>query len=98
MFKNFLVLLRPYQYTKNLFIFAPLFFHFVYTKNIGGYELFDVLFLVFLSFVLFCFLASGVYIFNDLKDIEADRAHPKKKNRPLASGAISKNTAIAISE
>lgn len=96
MFKNFLVLLRPYQYTKNLFIFAPLFFHFVYTKDIGGYELFDVLFSVFLSFVLFCFLASGVYIFNDLKDIEADRAHPKKKNRPLASGAISKNTAIAI--
>lgn len=36
MFKNFLVLLRPYQYTKNLFIFAPLFFHFVYTKDIGG--------------------------------------------------------------
>lgn len=56
MFKNFLVLLRPYQYTKNLFIFAPLFFHFVYTKDIGwGYELFDVLFSVFYLSFFFAF-------------------------------------------
>lgn len=94
MFKNLLVLLRPYQYTKNLFIFAPLFFHFIYTKDFIWVQ--SVFLSVCLTFVLFCLLASGVYIFNDLRDIEADRVHPKKKNRPLASGAIAKNTAIAI--
>lgn len=48
------------------------------------------------GFVCFSLLASSIYIINDYRDIEADRAHPEKCKRPLASGAVSKNTAIVI--
>jgi len=49
-----------------------------------------------ISFVLFSLLASSVYIFNDLMDIDEDRAHPIKKNRPLASGKVSPKSAIML--
>lgn len=96
MLKNIITLIRLYQYTKNLFIFTPLFFHFVNTKDfsiltfsgVGGRSIF--------AFILFSLLASGIYIFNDLQDLEADKNHPTKKFRPLASGAISKKTAISL--
>lgn len=74
--------LRPYQWTKNLLLFAALifaqqFFHL------------DAFITTLLAFASFCMAASATYIFNDLRDIEKDRAHPKKRNRPLASGALS---------
>lgn len=77
--------MRPHQYIKNLFIFAPLLF----TFQIGAVSVMQVLY----AFMLFSIMASGVYIYNDLKDIEADKLHPTKKNRPLASGQVSISTA-----
>ena len=49
----------------------------------------DNLLLALLAFASFCFAASGIYIWNDLLDIEADRRHPTKRNRPIASGELS---------
>lgn len=75
-------LMRPHQYVKNIFIFAPLFFSFHFEDT-------NQIIITFIIFILFSLLASGVYVFNDLMDIKEDRAHPTKKNRPLASGNIS---------
>lgn len=79
--------MRPHQWVKNLFIFAPLLFG----QKLG--EPFAVGYAV-LAFVVFSFLASGLYIVNDWMDAEEDRAHPEKKNRPIASGALSPATAL----
>jgi len=73
--------MRPRQWTKNVFIFAALVFDkqfFIaasFLKTLVG-------------FALFCLISSTVYIFNDLADIEADRKHPEKKNRPIPSGKL----------
>ena len=76
-----LVAMRPHQWMKNLFIFAPLLFGRKLTDlSAIGYSL--------LAFIIFCFLASGLYIFNDWLDAEEDRAHPEKCNRPISSGAL----------
>ena len=82
-------IMRPKQYVKNVFILLPLFF--------AG-QITDTALLVngFAAFVAFSLSASAVYIFNDYKDIKEDRKHPKKKYRPLASGLISKNTALLL--
>jgi decaprenyl-phosphate phosphoribosyltransferase len=79
-------MLRPHQYLKNLFIFLPLFFGLKITDP-------DLLLKAFLAFISFSFIASAVYIFNDLNDIKEDRAHPKKKDRPIASGKVSRLSA-----
>lgn len=85
---NTIILLRPHQWIKNFFIFAPLFFTFAFdTKSLTT---------VFIGFFLFSLTASSIYILNDYHDIAEDRAHPTKKNRPLASGAVSKRTAIML--
>ena len=78
--------LRPKQWFKNVFVFAALVF---------DVKLFDVepLFRTIAGALLFCLLSSTVYIVNDLVDIEKDRQHPTKKNRPLASGQLSPRTA-----
>jgi decaprenyl-phosphate phosphoribosyltransferase len=75
-------LLRPQQWVKNGFVLAPLFF---------GFELLnrDSLLHAAAAFAVFCAVSSAVYIFNDWRDIEADRAHAEKRHRPLASGAVS---------
>ena len=76
-----LKLIRPHQYLKNGFVLlGPLFAH----KWDPG-----TLALTLLAFFAFCSMASAVYILNDILDIEADRAHPVKRNRPLPSGTIS---------
>ena len=82
-------LLRVKQWVKNLFLFIPNFF--------AG-ELFYMHSIEILAqgALLFSLISSGVYILNDLKDIEADRLHPKKKERPLASGKVKKGTAILL--
>ena len=81
-----LKMLRPHQYLKNLFIFLPLFFGLKITDA-------DLLIKAFLAFISFSLIASAVYIFNDLNDIKEDRAHPKKKDRPIASGKVSRFSA-----
>lgn len=75
-------LVRPRQWVKNVFILAPLFF----TPSVLGV---DSLALVGLGFAVFCLFASTVYIINDYFDRDADREHPEKRHRPIASGAVS---------
>jgi 4-hydroxybenzoate polyprenyltransferase len=75
-------LIRVHQWVKNLFVFVPLLF------SLHLFNLFY--FLQTLSaFIVFCFASSAIYVINDIVDIEADRAHPTKKNRPLPAGDIS---------
>ena len=82
-------LLRPQQWIKNMFVFLPLFFdrHF-----------FDAGYLVpcILMFLAFSMAASGIYCFNDIHDAEADRNHHEKRNRPIASGKVSKATGYIV--
>jgi 4-hydroxybenzoate polyprenyltransferase len=73
--------MRPRQWTKNGFIFAAL----VFDKQL---VLVNSVLRTVAGFVLFCFISSAVYIFNDLSDIEADREHPEKRNRPIPSGKL----------
>ena len=80
MIKNILKLLRVEQYTKNFFIFAPLFFSF-------QFHLINF-FSVAQAFILFSLMASSIYILNDIFDIEEDKLHPDKKMRPLANNSI----------
>ncbi|AUR51609.1 decaprenyl-phosphate phosphoribosyltransferase [Aquella oligotrophica] len=86
--KQYLKLFRPYQWVKNMFCFAGVAFGFHFTD---GYLLKAIL-----GFIVFCAAASSVYILNDILDVEADRSHPRKRNRPLASGVISIKTARKI--
>ena len=80
---RYIQLLRPLQWLKNTFVFAPIFFSNNLLKS-------EYLWPTFIVFVAFCLISSSIYCFNDLKDIEADRQHPKKCKRPIASGAVSK--------
>jgi 4-hydroxybenzoate polyprenyltransferase len=81
MFKQILKLIRIPQWIKNLFVFVPL----VFSLNLFDRNLF---LFSFKGFVIFCLTSSIVYIINDIFDADADRAHPKKKFRPIASGKI----------
>lgn len=87
--KNMLILMRPQHYIKNFLIFVPL----VFSKNLSDFSLFGKTLLGFLAFSL---LASVVYIFNDIHDVDADRLHEIKRNRPIASGKISIPVAYGI--
>jgi decaprenyl-phosphate phosphoribosyltransferase len=87
MVSDFIKLARPHHYTKNLFVFAPLFFS-------GMLFNAAVLLNTLLAFLFFSLAASAIYVLNDLKDIAEDQTHPKKKFRPIASGRISKHEAI----
>ncbi|SVC62367.1 uncharacterized protein METZ01_LOCUS315221, partial [marine metagenome] len=79
-----IISMRPKDWLKNIFIFAPLLF----SKNLGNSQL--VLNSI-LAFILFCIVASCIYIINDISDYEKDKFHPIKKNRPLPSGKTNKN-------
>ncbi|MCI0394363.1 MAG: decaprenyl-phosphate phosphoribosyltransferase [Chloroflexi bacterium] len=74
--------MRPRQWTKNGFVYAALIFD---RQLLVG----DSLLRTTMAFVLLCFMSSAVYIMNDLADIESDREHPTKRNRPLPSGRLS---------
>lgn len=82
MIKNILRLTRPKQWIKNFFVFIPMFF--------GG-ELFDPhsIWLTVVTFFAFSLVASSIYCYNDIVDVDADRNHPVKCHRPIASGAVS---------
>jgi 4-hydroxybenzoate polyprenyltransferase len=85
-----LKLIRPKQWVKNGFVFAPLIFS-------GELLNPSAIRHTFFAALLFCVASSATYIVNDLRDIEADKHHPKKsKSRPLASGLVSKNIALIV--
>ena len=86
----YIKLLRPRDWAKNLFLFIPLFF----SGDFFNWAIYPSLLMGFLAF---CLVASGIYIINDYRDIEDDKKHPEKSKRPLASGQVSKNTALFIS-
>ena len=86
---EYIKLLRPKDWAKNLFLFIPLFF----AGEIFNLQKFEH---VLLGVIAFCFVASSIYIINDYRDREDDRKHPIKCKRPLASGAVSPPAALII--
>lgn len=80
--------LRPHQWVKNVFVAAPL----VFSRHLlePAYLLRTAI-----AVAAFCALSGAVYAFNDVRDVEADRAHPKKQHRPIASGALSESAALS---
>ena len=81
--------LRIWQWSKNLLVLVPL---------VTSHRLldFEALAGAGLAFVSFSLLSSGTYLFNDLRDLEFDRQHPRKKSRPIASGEIPETTARVV--
>lgn len=79
--------MRPRQWVKNGFLLAAL----IFDRQLLN---FDALQRVGLAVAVFCLLSSSVYIYNDLRDVESDRLHPKKRLRPIASGRLSVRAAI----
>lgn len=86
MFVALLKTMRPRQWFKNVFIFAPLIFDQKLTNP-------TYLVRTIAGFVLLCLVSGTVYIINDLADVEKDRNHPKKRHRPLAAGELDAGTA-----
>lgn len=86
---QYLQLIRVHQWIKNGFVFLPIFFA-------GELLNRDLLNKSIIAFFSFSFIASSIYIINDYVDIEKDRKHPEKKNRPLANGTISKKEAVIV--
>lgn len=86
---HYIKLMRVKHYIKNFFIFIPLIFSYSFIKvelNIKAI----------LAFIAFSLASSVVYILNDIVDVEKDRNHPKKRNRPIASGAVSIKRALVL--
>src|SRR3989304_7890454 len=77
---------RPRQWPKNAFVFAAVVFAPKLSDFVAVAESFG-------AFVAFCLAAGAVYLINDVRDIERDRQHPIKKNRPIASGELSTSAA-----
>jgi 4-hydroxybenzoate polyprenyltransferase len=82
-------LVRPQQWIKNFFVLAPLLFSGQATDSAAQVK-------AWMAFAAFCLLASTVYVMNDVIDRDADRAHPTKRRRPIASGAVSPGVAMAV--
>jgi 4-hydroxybenzoate polyprenyltransferase/phosphoserine phosphatase len=82
-------MIRVHQWPKNLLVFVPV----VMAHRVGEPQM---LFAAFLAFLAFCFVASAVYLVNDVMDLEADRLHLTKRERPLAAGEVSIVFAIAL--
>ncbi len=78
--------MRPQEWVKNLLVFSGL----IFSKSLADPQNAMV---SFFGFVLFCSASSGVYLFNDLCDLKADRNHPIKRHRPLAAGTLNVNVA-----
>jgi 4-hydroxybenzoate polyprenyltransferase len=90
MFKDILISMRPKQWYKNLVIFIGI----VFSLNLLN---FDLWINVISAFIAFCLLSGSIYLINDYLDIEKDRNHPKKCNRPLASGRLKASHALLFS-
>ncbi|MDP9389866.1 MAG: decaprenyl-phosphate phosphoribosyltransferase [Actinomycetota bacterium] len=80
---------RPHQWTKNVLVLAPL-------LPAGQLLSWSAVAGAGIAFVSFCFAASGIYLLNDVLDVEADRAHPVKRRRPIASGELSPRAAWIV--
>ncbi|SDJ14901.1 UbiA family prenyltransferase [Lutimaribacter saemankumensis] len=79
-FKPYIKAVRPHQWLKNILVFLPM---------LAAHQLDNQTFLLtLLAFVCFSLVASSVYVLNDLLDLAADRAHPRKRMRPFASGSL----------
>ena len=89
MFRDFLKLIRISNWIKNLFVFVPIIF------SLHLFEI-DYFIKTLITFLLFCLSSSAIYVINDIVDLDADKQHPVKKNRPLASGKISIKSAYLI--
>ncbi len=87
--KEYLKLIRVKHWLKNILVFLPAFFSINMLNR-------NYIISCLLAFFVFCFSSSIVYVLNDLSDIEKDKLHPIKKNRPLASGALSKSEAHLV--
>ena len=87
--KKYIKLLRINHYIKNFLIFLPL----IFSGNFFSTNLFIITIVEFISFSL---VASSVYVFNDIQDVDKDRLHPVKKSRPIASGEISLKKAYFV--
>lgn len=87
--KTYMQLLRVHHYLKNGLIFLPLLFS-------GRLFQFQLLVETIVGYISFSLIASSIYIYNDIQDIEKDKLHPLKKNRPIASGVISKKKATIV--
>ena len=87
--------MRPNQWTKNAIVLAAFFFAF-FDKNQDPIPFSQSLLTVVAAMLLFCVASSGIYIINDLRDIESDRAHPHKRFRPIAAGRVQQRHAIAL--
>lgn len=89
MFSELVQLIRVKQWIKNVFVVIPLLFSLKFTESSACIN-------ALYAFFLFCFTSSFVYVFNDIADREKDKLHPKKKFRPLASGALSVRFALFL--
>ncbi|MBN1496282.1 MAG: UbiA prenyltransferase family protein [Spirochaetes bacterium] len=87
--KALLRIMRVHQYVKNLFIFLPVFFGLQITNS-------RLMLMTALAFLFFSLTASAMYIVNDIRDCEDDQKHPVKKDRPVASGAVTKKAATLL--
>jgi len=97
--KSFIKLIRVYQWTKSGFILFPFVFSdklFLVASDPFGYSSAEIILKLALAFFGFSFMASAVYVINDLKDVELDRGNPKKQHRPIASGKISPVSAVIM--
>jgi decaprenyl-phosphate phosphoribosyltransferase len=88
-FQNYIALMRPKHYLKNLLVFLPLVFSGMLLNK-------ERLITSILAFISFSLVASAVYIINDIRDKDQDEKHPKKRLRPIASGAVSRRQAIIL--
>jgi 4-hydroxybenzoate polyprenyltransferase len=84
-----IVAMRPQEWVKNLLVYAGLIFS-------GKFDDVDAILAATLTFVAFCMVASAGYLINDARDIEEDRQHPTKRNRPIAAGELRTSTAIGL--
>lgn len=91
-FRELLRALRPRQWTKNAVVFAA----FVFALGDAGQEIVVANFWVVLyAAVCFCLVSSGIYLINDVRDVEADRLHPQKRHRPVAAGTVPAPLAVS---
>ena len=88
-FQQIFKLMRPKQWIKNFFVFAAMIFS-------GKFINTHIFIINIFVFAMFCLVSSCVYILNDLVDVNKDKQHPEKKNRPIASGKVTKLQALIV--
>ncbi len=91
---SLLRLARVHQWSKSVFVFIGPFY--AYTQDGVGLGVGELVFRTVVAAACFALASSGCYVFNDLMDAAADRAHPRKRRRPIASGAVSRGQALVF--